>query len=105
EFSKTFRNGEHSEVTWIAVGDFMPVERRGYTRVFEWPNGICRAGRTILGVLVVVKEHTMTFLLPPLRTRQSGNAALDGTRQRESRASYFRKRPSRLYAHIHVHSA
>ena len=78
-FRKTFRNREHGEVGGIAVGNFVPVKRRGNAGVGERAHGIRGARRTILGVLVIVEEHAVALLLPPFRTGQGGRAPLDST--------------------------
>ena len=70
ELGEALRNREDSEVGWVAVGDLMPVERRGHAGVGKRAHGIRRARRPILRVLVVVEENAVTLLLPPLRTSQ-----------------------------------
>ena len=45
-------------------------ERRRDARVGQRPHRIGRAGRAVLGVLVVVEEDAVALLLPPLRGRE-----------------------------------
>src|SRR6202035_92908 len=66
---------------------------------------IGRACRPILRVLVVVKEDAMTLFLPPLRTGQGWGAALDRSRQGNSRTAHLRERPTRFDTYINVHAA
>src|SRR5438874_8007450 len=47
----------------------------------------------------------MPLFFPPFRTGQSGSAALDRPRQRDSRAAYLGESPARLDSHIDVHTA
>ena len=63
---------EHREVRRIARGHLVPAQRRRHARVGQRPDGIRRAGRAILGVLVVVEEDALAFFLPPLRRRERG---------------------------------
>ena len=70
ELREALGNREHGEVGRVAVGDLMPVKWRGHTAVGKRAHGIGRAGRAVLGVLVVVEEHAVTLLLPPLRAGQ-----------------------------------
>jgi len=56
-------------------------------------------------VLVVVEEHALALLLPPLRRRDLGRALLDLARQRERGASHLGERPARLDPRPHVRAA
>ena len=71
-------------------------ERRRHARVRQRPHRVRGAGRAILGVLVVVEEHAVALLLPPLRRRERRHAPLDLARQRERRAPHLAERPARL---------
>ena len=93
------------EVGRLAVGHLVPGERRRHARVGQRPHRVGRAGRAVLGVLVVVEEHAVALLLPPLRGRERGRAALDLARQRERGAAHLGERPARLDAHVDVHAA
>ena len=46
-----------------------PIERRRDARVGQRAHRVGRAGRAVLGVLVVVEEDAVALLLPPLRRR------------------------------------
>ena len=70
ELREALGNREHGEIGRVAVGDLMPVKRRGHAGVGNRAHGIGGAGRAVLGVLVVVEEHAVTLLLPPLRAGQ-----------------------------------
>ena len=71
-------HGEDGEVGGVAVGDFVPVERRGDAGVGEWAHGVGGGGGAVLGVLVVVEEDAVALLLPPFGGGEGGDAALDG---------------------------
>src|ERR1700689_709134 len=98
-FCEAFGNCENGEVGWIAIGNFMPVQRRRDTRVGKRAYGIGRACRTILRVLVVVEEDAVAFFLPPLRTRQIRRAALYRSRQSHCRPPNLSECPAWLDAH------
>src|SRR5207302_445327 len=59
----------------------------------------------ILGVLVVVEEHAMAFLLPPLARGDLGRAPLDLARQRQSRAPHLHISPPTLDPRVDVDAA
>src|SRR5207302_11276652 len=65
---------------------------------------ICRAGGSVLRVLVIVEKNAVTLFLPPFRTGQRGSTALHRARQRDGRAPHLRKTPARLDADIDVNS-
>ena len=50
-----------------ALGDLLPVERRGHPGVGERAHRIRGTRRSILGVLVVVEEHAVALFFPPFR--------------------------------------
>src|SRR5262249_32356033 len=95
-FFELVRNREHSEVGGIAIRNLVPVERHRNPRIGKWPHGIRATGRSILRVLVVVEEHSVPFLLPPLGSCKLRRTAFDLTRQRERGAAQIRERPPRL---------
>ena len=80
-------------------------ERRRDARVGERADRVRRAGRAVLGVLVVVEEDAVPLLLPPLRRRERRRAPLDLARERERGAAHLGERPARLDAHVDVHPA
>ena len=102
--AKRFGIDEEREVGWIARWNFIPVKRSRYARVRHRPHRICGARRPILRILVVVEEHAVALLLPPLRCRQRRHAAFNCSRQSNGRAPDFREGPARLNAHVHVHA-
>ena len=89
----------------LAIGNLVPLERRRYARVGERPHRVGRAGRAVLGVLVVVEEDAVPLLLPPFRRRQRRRASLDLARERQRGAAHLGERPARLDAHVDVHAA
>ena len=105
DFCEALRHREDGKIGRIAVGNFMPVKRRGDASVRERAHRIRRAGGPILRVLVVVEENAVALLFPPFRTGQRGDAALDRTRQRHRRAAHFGEGPARLDSHVDVHAA
>ncbi len=98
-------NRQDGEIGRVAIGNFIPIERRRYARVGDGSDRIRRAGSSILGVLVIVEEYAVAFLLPPLGTGQDGNPALHCSRKRYGRAPNFGEGPARLDPRINVHSA
>ena len=95
----------HREVRRVAARHFVPRERRRHARVGERADRVRRAGRAVLGVLVVVEEDAVALLLPPLRRGDRRRAPLDLARERERRAAHLGERPARLDADVHVHAA
>ena len=89
----------------IAVGNLLPRERRRNPRVRQRTHGVSRAGRAVLGVLVVIEEDAVALFLPPLRRRQLRHAPLHRARECHRRTSDLRKRPLRMDTHVHMHAA
>ena len=98
-------HGRQREVLGHDVGDLVPAQRERDPRVGERPDGIGRGHRPVLRVLVVVEEHAVALLLPPLRGRDRGRPALDVARQRERGAPDLPVRPARLDPDVHVDPA
>src|SRR5215813_8774310 len=94
-----------SKVGWIGVSDLLPGQRRRDTRVGRWPHRVRRGDGAIFGVLVVVHEYTLAFLLPPLAGSELRRAPLDFARQREGAATHLVEAPAPLESHIDVHAA
>src|SRR5579864_5576763 len=99
------RNGENGKVGRVAVGNFVPVKRRGHAGVGQRANGIGRARGAILRVLVVVEEHAVTLLLPPFRTGKGGRAPFDFARKSECRTANLGEGPAWFDARIDMHPA
>jgi hypothetical protein len=78
DFGEAPRHGEHGKVGRVAVGHLIPGKRRRDARIGQGADGVGRAGRPILGILVVVEEDAVALFLPPLRCRQRREPALDG---------------------------
>ncbi len=96
-------NRQHSEIRRIAIRHLVPVERRRDPRIRQRPHRIRRARRPILRILVVVQEHAVPFLLPPLRARDRRSPPLHRPRERQRRPPHLCERPPRLDPYIHVH--
>src|SRR6185369_10440765 len=103
KFFQPLRHCQHSKIGRLAIGNLIPLERRRYTRIRKRTHRVRRTRRAIFRVLVVVEEHTVTFLFPPLRTRELRYASLDLTRQRHRCASHFTESPTLLNSHVNVH--
>ena len=86
-------------------GTSSQVERRRDARIGQRPHRIGRAGRAVLGVLVVVEKDAAALLLPPFRRRQRRRAPLDLARERQRGAPHLGERPALLDAHVDVHAA
>ena len=75
------RHREQGEVRRIAQLQFIPADRRRHACVRPRPHRVRRRHGPILGVLVVVDEHALPLLLPPLRGGQRRGPALHLTGQ------------------------
>ena len=89
----------------LAVRHLVPGERRRHARVGQRAHRVRRAGGAVLRVLVVVEEHAVALLLPPLRGGERRRAPLDLARERQRRAAHLGEGPARLDAHVDVHAA
>ena len=69
------------EVLHLDVGDLVPAQRHRDPRIGRRPDRVGGRHRPVLGVLVVVEEHAVALLLPPLAGRDRG------ARRSTSRAS------------------
>src|ERR1700752_3205036 len=96
DFGEALRHGEDREVSRIAIGHLVPMQRSRNACVRQRAYGVCGTCRPVLGILVVIEEHAVTLFLPPLRCGEVGRAALYGTRERNRGAAYLLKRPPRL---------
>src|ERR1051326_2440118 len=81
ELLETLWDGEDCKVRRVAVGHFVPQKWSRYASVGKRTHRIRGTCRSILRVLVVVEEHAVTFLLPPLRGSQCRYTPLDRTRK------------------------
>ena len=87
------------------VGDLVPGERRRDARIGPRPDRVRGGDRAVFGVLVVVQEHALTFLFPPLarratracaaRLRAPAPARLDAPGRRSIVARCAHRRASR----------
>ncbi len=69
DLGKARRHRGQREVGRVAHGDLVPRQRRRDARIRPRPHRIRTGDRPVLGVLVVVEKHAMTFFLPPLARR------------------------------------
>src|SRR5580704_14077868 len=105
ELGEAPRHRGEREVAWIAGIELVPHQGRRDARVRRRPHRVGARHRTILRVLVVVKEHTLALLLPPLAGRQAGCTPLDLARESERGPPYLTERPRALDAHADVYPA
>ena len=87
------------------VGTSSQRERRRDPRVRERPDRVRRGDRPVLRVLVVVEEHAVALLLPPLRGGDRRRPPLDVARDREGGPANLRVRPLPLDADVDVDAA
>src|SRR5262249_34415326 len=92
-------------VGWIAVSDFVPGERRRDTRVPGWAHRVRSGDGAVFGVLVVVDEHALPFLFPPLAGGDLRGTPFDFACQRERAAAQFVETPAPFKSDVHVHAA
>src|ERR1700682_330161 len=74
----------------------LPPQRCGHAGVCQRTDGVGGSHRSVLGVLVVIEEDAVPFLLPPAAGCTLGGAAPDLARQRHGRAADLGKGPARL---------
>src|ERR1700728_3601171 len=102
-FRETLGHRQYGKVGWLAVRYLVPMEGRGYSSIRNRAHGIGGAGRSILGVLIIIQEHPMTLFLSPFRSCQGGHTTLDFTRKSKRGAAHLVERPALLDSDIHVH--
>ena len=88
-----------------SVGQLVPGHRRADRARREWPHRVDRGHRLVLRVLVVVEEHAVPFLLPPLAGRHRRRRLSTSRARCQRRAPHFGERPARLDAHVDVNAA
>ena len=93
------------EVARLTGVDLVPGQWRRDARFRLGPHRIRGRDRAILGVLIVVKEHAVTFFLPPFARGQNRRTTLDLPRKRERGAAHLGERPSGLDADVDVNTA
>ena len=99
------RHRGEREVARLARVDLVPRERRRDARVRRRPHRVRAGDRAVLRVLVVVEEHAVALLLPPLAGRERrARAARPRARARARRAGP-RRTSTRLDAHVDVDAA
>ena len=100
------RHRAQREIGRIGVGDLAPVERRAKRARRACGRIGVRAGHgAVLGILVVVDEHAVPLLLPPLARGERRHAPLDLAGERQRGAADLVVRPPALDAHEHVQPA
>ena len=77
-------------------------QRARHARVGRRAHRVAGRDGAVARVLVVVDEHAVALLLPPLARRQVGRAPLDLARQRERGAPHLEVAPTRLDPHVDV---
>src|SRR5256885_1328870 len=105
DLRETFRHRAESEVFWIGAIDFVPAQWRRNARVRRRPDRVRRRHGTVLGVLVVVHEHTLPLFFPPLAGRELRCAPFHFPSQGQRRPAHLVKAPPPLDAHEEMHAA
>src|SRR5207253_3129949 len=97
---ETTRHGPQGEVLRPAFVQLLPGERRRDPCVGRGAHRVGAGHRAILGVLVVVEEDAVAFLLPPLAGRQAWSPPLDFPGECQRGASHLRERPAGMETHV-----
>ncbi len=98
-------HGLERQLGGLDVWHLVPLERTGHARVGDGADGVGGGDGAVAGVLVVVDEHALAFLLPPAAGGAAGHAPLDLARERERGAADFFEALVWLDAHVDVHAA
>ena len=98
-------HGVDRERAGVARRHLVPAQRRGHPRVRHRAHRVRRRDRAVLGVLVVVDEDPVPFLLPPPGRGLLRRAALDLAGQRHRRAAHLAERPARHDPRVDVEAA
>ena len=101
---ESVRDGRERERLRLDQRDLVPGKRRRYARIRRRAHGICRGDRPVLRVLVVVDEHAVPLLLPPLAGGEGRRAPLHLPREGQGRRANFLEHPAPLDANVHVHA-
>ena len=88
-----------------AARHLTPGERRRHAAVRGRPHRVRRRNGSVLRVLVVVEEHAVPLLLPPLARREVRFPPFDLARERDRRTPDLRERPPSLDPRVDVHAA
>src|SRR5438105_1939618 len=99
------RHRRQREIARLAVRYLLPVERRRHRRFGRRAHRVGRRDGPVLRVLVVVDEHAVALLLPPLARRELWRATLDLARERKRREPDFIETPLPLDPNVDVHAA
>src|SRR5688500_1508407 len=99
------RHGLQREVGGIALLYLDPSQRRRHARVGTRAYRERRRNRPIFGVLVVVDEDAVPFLLPPLAGGDRRRAPLDLTRKGDGSPAHLDKGPLTLDADVDMNAA
>ncbi len=95
-------HGVEAQVARLDVGDLVPAQGARHAGVRRRAHGVARGDRAVAGVLVVVDEHSLALLLPPLAGREVGRTALHLAGQRERGATHLEEVPARLHTDVDV---
>jgi hypothetical protein len=90
------------EIAELAGWHFLPGERSGDPAVGRGSHGIGRSDGSILGILIVVDEDTVTLLLPPLAGDELGSTTLGVSGERQGGAPYVVEAPPRFDPQVDV---
>src|SRR5918995_7441110 len=102
---KACRHRCQGEVVRLAAVYLIPAERCRDSCVRLWPDRVSRSHGSILGVLVVVHENSVAFLLPPFAGRNSRCPPLHLPCQGEGGSTHLVEGPSALDSDVDVNSS
>src|SRR5438128_2580334 len=89
-------------VLGLALEELVPGHGRGDPGVGVGAHRVGARDRAVLGILVVVEEHAVALLLPPLAGGERWRPPLDLTRERQGGAPHLRERPALMDADVDV---
>src|SRR3989442_14290097 len=100
-----FWHSRQREIARLAARDLRPVERCRDRRVGCRPHRIGGRDGPVLRVLVVVDEHAVAFLLPPLARRELRRATLHLTRESKGCTPHLIETRLPVDANVDMHAA
>ena len=90
------RHGVDGKCGRVTIHDLVPPKRRRDPGVRQRADGVGGGDGPVLGVLVVVHEHPVPFLFPPLAGGDVGSAPFDFPRERHGGPADVGERPARF---------
>ena len=86
----------------VHLGDLVPPQRQGGPGIRSRADRVRGGHRPVLRVLVVVEEHAVALLLPPLARRKVGDALFHVAGEGQGSPADLRERPAGLDPHVDV---